>query len=287
MKWSNSEQMANTLSTPKLDEIGPWTEVKLDILKRYATEYSKILSAQESPSLYHAYIDAFAGAGKHISKTSGEMIPGSPTNALLVSPPFKHHFLIDLDATRVAGLREQVAGRSDVDVFEGDCNDILVSNVFPKLRFEDYRRGLCILDPYKLNLQWKVIKAAGDLRSLELFINFPVMDINRNVLHKDPSTVKPEDVSRMNALWGDESWRELMISSSGNLFGYEEKTGTNEILADAFRERLRKVAGFKKVPKPLAMRNSTNAIVYYLFFASHKGTAEQIVEWIFEKYSQK
>jgi hypothetical protein len=34
---------------PKIDEIGPWTEVKLDILKRYAVEYSKILSNQRTP----------------------------------------------------------------------------------------------------------------------------------------------------------------------------------------------------------------------------------------------
>ena len=47
----------------KIDEIGRWTEVKLDIIKRYATEYSKILSNQKHPPFYHVYRDAFAGAG--------------------------------------------------------------------------------------------------------------------------------------------------------------------------------------------------------------------------------
>jgi hypothetical protein len=50
----------------KIDEIGPWTEVKLDILKRYATEYSRILSSQKNPPFFHVYIDAFAGAGFHL-----------------------------------------------------------------------------------------------------------------------------------------------------------------------------------------------------------------------------
>ena len=51
------------MDSPRIDEIGPWTEVKLDILKRYAVEYSKILSSQQNPSFFHVYIDAFAGTG--------------------------------------------------------------------------------------------------------------------------------------------------------------------------------------------------------------------------------
>ena len=61
---------------PKIDEIGPWTEIKLDILKRYATAYSTILSKQKN--LAHVYIDAFAGTGFHLSKTTREMVRGSP-----------------------------------------------------------------------------------------------------------------------------------------------------------------------------------------------------------------
>src|SRR5205814_1320325 len=96
----------------RIDEVGPWTEVKLDLLKRYAVEYSKILTNQSG--LQHAYIDAFAGAGVHVSRTTNEMIPGSPTNALLVQPPFSDYYLIDLDGTRVEQLRKTIGDRPDV-----------------------------------------------------------------------------------------------------------------------------------------------------------------------------
>jgi len=33
----------------RFDEIGYWSEIKLEILKNYAAEYSKILSAQKKP----------------------------------------------------------------------------------------------------------------------------------------------------------------------------------------------------------------------------------------------
>lgn len=59
----------------KLDEIGYWSEIKLDIIREYAAAYSRILTAQKSPTLYHIYIDAFAGAGLHVSKSTGEFIP--------------------------------------------------------------------------------------------------------------------------------------------------------------------------------------------------------------------
>jgi tRNA A37 threonylcarbamoyladenosine dehydratase len=90
----------------------------------------------------------------------------------------------------------------------------------------------------------------------------------------------------MNAYWGDESWRDVAYEKSDpDLFGNTDlEKVSNETLAAAFRDRLRTVAGFPKVPKPLAMCNSKGSIVYYLFFASQKGTAESIVKYIFEKF---
>jgi len=61
------------------------------------------------------------------------------------------------------------------------------------------------------------------------------------------------------------------------------KQGNDKIVA-AFRQRLKKIAGFQFVPNPLPMKNSTNAVVYYLFFASQKPVAEKIITDIFSKY---
>jgi three-Cys-motif partner protein len=277
------------MAGPKIDEIGPWSEVKLDIVRRYAVEYSKILSNQRDPQLFHIYIDAFAGAGYHLSETSGEMVMGSPLNALVVNPPFREYHLIDLDGDKAQGLRKIVGDRSDVHIYPEDCNEVLPRKIFPRVRFEDYRRGLCILDPYGLHLDWKVIQTAGLMKSLDVFINFPIYDININVLHHDPKTVLPIHVEGMNAYWGDESWRTIAYEESDpDLFGRTafEKV-SNERVAAAFRERLKTIAGFRRVPEPLAMRNSKGSVVYYLFFASQKGTAENIVKYIFQQFGSQ
>jgi three-Cys-motif partner protein len=274
------------MAGPKIDEIGPWSQVKLDILQRYAVEYSKILSSQKNPSFFHVYIDAFAGTGFHLSKETGQMVLGSPLKALAVRPPFREYHLIDLDGDKIDGLNEMIGKRPDVFLHKGDCNHVLTTKVFPRVRRQDFRRGLCILDPYGLTLDWKVIREAGAMQSLDIFINFPIYDININVLHHDPKTVLPAHSERMNAYWGDESWRDVAYErSEPDLFGNTDlEKVSNEKFAAAFRERLRTTAGFKKVPEPLAMRNSKGSTVYYLFFASQKGTAENIVKYIFEKF---
>lgn len=51
--------------------------------------------------------------------------------------------------------------------------------------------------------------------------------------------------------------------------------------------RLKEVAGFRFVAEPLPMKNGTNAVVYYLFFACKHPVAEKIITAIFNKYRQR
>jgi len=270
------------------DEIGPWSEVKLDIIRDYAQAYSRILTKKEI--FYHIYIDAFAGAGINRSRTTGKFIPGSPLNALWVKPPFREYHFIDLDNAKVDAL-EQIAGeRQKVYIYHGDCNEILLRQVFPRVPWEEYRRALCVLDPYGLHLNWTIIETAGEMRSIEIFLNFPIMDMNRNVLHRALEKVNPEQLQRMNAFWGDESWRECIYMSQEDLFGetHNHKVQcANKIVAEAFRQRLQSVAGFEYVPEPVAMRNSKGATLYYLFFAAQQPVAANIVMDIFNKYRRE
>lgn len=273
----------------KFDEIGYWSEIKLDIIKEYASAYSKILAAQRQPKLYHVYIDGFAGTGANISKRSQEYVLGSPLNALVVRPKFREYHLIDVNRSKTTVLDklvEALGEKEAVSTYAGDCNGILLQKVFPRVRYEDYHRGLCVLDPYGLHLKWEVIQTAGRMRSIDMFLNFPVMDINRTVIWRDPTGVRPSDIKRMDDFWGDRSWKEVAYSTTKDLFSYPEKED-NEAIAEAFRKRLQEVAGFSHVPHAMPMRNSKGSVVYYLFFASQKPVAARIIEKIFHKHGGK
>lgn len=268
----------------QFDVIGYWSEIKLEIHKEYAKAYSIILSAQKDPALHHTYIDAFAGAGMHLTKETQGFVLGSPLNALKVQPPFREYHLIDIKPEKVENLRKMIGNRTDVSVYEGDCNNILLEKVFPRVEYQNYKRGLCILDPYGLDLNWSVIYKAGQMKTLDIFLNFPVADMNRNVLWRNPDKVEDPQKERMNAFWGDSSWYDAAYRTDINLFNVPQKQ-SNDDIAKAFQKRLKEVAGFARVPQPMPMRNSKGAIVYYLFFASQKNTAENIVVDIFRKYA--
>lgn len=90
-------------------------------------------------------------------------------------------------------------------MYEADCNDVLLTTVFPRARFRDYKRALCLLDPYALNLKWEVLRTAGHDGGIEIFLNFMIMDMNMNVLKHDRSKVQEEQAARLTSFWGDES----------------------------------------------------------------------------------
>jgi three-Cys-motif partner protein len=120
-----------------------------------------------------------------------------------------------------------------------------------------------------------------------MFLNFPVMDMNRNAIWKNPEQAPQGGIERMTRFWGDESWKHAAYAGSAQykLFSPPDRIKQgNEAIVAAFRKRLKEVAGFKAVPKPLPMKNSNNAVVYYLFFASQKDVAQKIIDDIFKKF---
>jgi three-Cys-motif partner protein len=188
-----------------------------------------------------------------------------------------------MNAARAKRL-QSMGDEENVTVYQGDCNEVLLREVFPQCRYEDFRRALCLLDPYELNPNWEVVETAGRMRSIEIFLNFMIMDANMNVLWKKPDSVAPDQAHRMTKFWGDDSWRAAAYRTEQGLFGPMEEKTTNEAVVAAYRKRLKEVAGFKYVPEPLPMCNTRGAVVYYLFFASQNPTGNKIAEHIFKKY---
>lgn len=266
----------------KFDEIGAWSELKIEIVRKYATAYSTVLSAQRQFRTY--YIDGFSGPGEHRRKETLERVLGTPIEVLKVTPKFDEYHFVDLDGAKIAHLKRQVGARKDVKTYDGDTNEVLPQQVFPIIRYDLYRRGLCLLDPYGLHLDWAVLEAAGRSKTIEIFLNFPVADMQRNVFWHNPAGVDSADIDRMNRFWGDESWRSVAYRVEPDLFGPQERRAEISGVIEAFRKRLKDVAGFTFVPKPIPMRNDQGAIVYFLFFASHNEIGARIANDLLKRH---
>lgn len=275
----------------KLDEIGIWSEIKLDIIKEYANTFTTIMKSQEWCKGY-VYIDAFAGPGIHISRQTGEFVQGSPLNALEIDNPFTEYHYIDIDKEKAETLKRLTGDRTNINIYQEDCNEVLVKKILPTLQYESKKRALCILDPYGLHLHWETIITAAKLRTTEIFLNFPLMDMNRNVLHKDLLSADPDQIERMNKFCGTDEWQEILYEEAKqlSLFGDTDRikiVNSNIKLGEWFKkERLQKVAGFKFVPEPMLMRNSKGGPLFFLFFASHNETGKKIVTDIFNKHTK-
>jgi three-Cys-motif partner protein len=274
------------------EAIGLWTEIKLQIIREYAAAYTTILKEQSWCRGY-AYIDAFAGVGEFVAKEDQErLIPGSPMNALNVPNKFTEYHFIDIEKSKIDRLRELTADRPEkksIHFYVGDANQVLCKKIVPKFPYSSFKRALCILDPYGVDIEWATIASLAPIKTMDVFINFPLMDINRNAALKKLETADPQQCSRLTKIWGDESWKQLAYVEQGGLFNASvliKKIRGNETLKLGFRERLKKRAGFSCVPDPILMTNTVGGPLYFLFFASQKRVAQNIAQYIFENYRE-
>lgn len=132
-----------TQSPFEFDEIGAWSELKLEIVEKYGSAYTNAL---KNSGLKKYYIDGFSGPGAHVSKKTRAVVEGSPARALKVTPPFDGYYFIDLNPEKTDYLRSTCGNRSDVDIRTGDCTEILTRDLLPKIQYKHRNRALCLLD---------------------------------------------------------------------------------------------------------------------------------------------
>jgi three-Cys-motif partner protein len=72
----------------QFDEIGDWSKLKLEIVEKYGSAYTRAF--RKWPRIRKYYIDGFSGAGVHVSKDTKVHVEGSPSRALRISPSFDH-----------------------------------------------------------------------------------------------------------------------------------------------------------------------------------------------------
>ena len=274
------------------DVVGPWSEDKLNLLRDYLRAYTKIMHKQDWCRGYH-YVDAFAGTGKPRARDEERYIDGSPRVALSIAEPYQFHSytFIEKDlrrAQQLQGLVEEFPDRR-IYIYQGDCNELLKTRVVPNIRYDDFQRGLVFLDPFSMDLEWETLENIARAGSLEVFINIPIMALNRTALPNDPYTITEAQIERNARFWGIPDWRESfdIYEVVPGLFGPEmikPHRGTGKRLGNLYKRRLQTV--FRYVTDPLVMTNSKNAPLYALIFAGHNETGARIMRDIFSHFER-
>jgi len=278
-----------------LDKIGEWSKVKLEVIEAYISFYMKIMKAPNQADYFRTlYIDAFAGAGFNISREGGDKVPGSTMKALAIKPTFDEYIFIEKNPSKVQLLRSHCSSFSHAktEVHEGDCNDILTRDLFPRFRQNKRLRAVLLVDPYGLQYDWDVIAEAGATKAVDLILNFPMMGAQRAGFWRNPDELPTSLRRRFQRTWGADKWSEAYTEVPNLLandpdYGPElVKKGCREI-AEILRKRIRDNAGFKHVAQPHPSKNNRGSILFFLFLASQKPVAEKVMNYIVQKQSEK
>ncbi len=271
---------------------GQWTIEKLNILERYLDAYT---TALKNTPFELWYIDAFAGTGsiKLPAEQQGDVtafIKGSAKRALGINDkPFNKLVFVEKDSSLRRDLYSLKQNNPDKDI------QVLNSDANLYLSTLDHnwsgRRGVLFLDPFSTQVKWETIEKVASFQALDMWLLFPVSAISRML----PKSRLPDDiddgwVSRLNAVFGDQSWRDLYKTSSQlDMFDPPKKErdpGVDE-LCEIYKNKLSKLFGNRYLDRSRILKNSNNAVLFeFLFCAGHpKGAkiAKDIAKHILDK----
>ncbi len=255
---------------------GPWTEQKLEILRRYLDAYT---TALKNRLFSLVYVDAFAGEGtwQPNSEYQGnvygefrELHDGSARIALGVSDKqFDRLVLIEKEqkrSARLEAIKKEFPDRN-IEIVNSDAN-VALPWVCDSLSNRD--RAVVFLDPYATEVSWETVEALAKTQKIDCWILFPLSAIARMMPRQGEP---PEEWKRkLDKIFGDRShWADFyqpsrQLSMLGDEPQLVRHQGSEQI-ATRYRERLESV--FSRVaPSPRTLVNSTNAPLFELFFAA-------------------
>ena len=281
--------MSLKVGPPRSDDIGPWSQEKLDLLEKYLVAYAIIMNKQKKSWLkaFH-YIDAFAGSPYQFAKDLQDYIAGSSIRALQTVPHFDCLWFIELSPWRIDKLNCLKEDYPDcqIKIYRNDCNQIIQKELVNTITLPSKQRGLIFLDPYGLQVQWDSIIALSEAGTFDVFINFPVMAITRLLPKKGLPDSKT--VNKIRKIIGDDEWLNIFYKEDPQMqiFGEDPQIVRSSVraneLALIYTKKLKKI--FSHVSDPIIMYNSKNSALYALCVASHKKTAININNSIFKNH---
>ncbi len=249
---------------------GPWTQQKLEILRRYLDAYTTALKNQ--PFML-TYVDAFAGAGSYTDASDEyeefhELHRGSAQIALDIDDkPFDRFLFVESDPERIQSLQELAQGHPgrSIRIVEGDAN-LEIPNFCNGMNESD--RAVVFLDPYATQVSWATVESVAATRKIDCWILFPLMAVARMMpTEREPNEATSNQLDRI--FGGREHWLDSYQDSRQSSFLDEEprRERTQGSVSERYRERLRTV--FHSVAAARrTLRNSKNAPLFELFFAA-------------------
>lgn len=239
---------------------------KLTILRGYVHRFITSMRVKSWRALF--YIDLMAGPGKNKFEPSGAIMLGSPLIALTAPHSFTHYRFVEIDPHCADALnkRSSVSDRWDaIKIITDDCNEA-VDEIVEEIRVLDrpYIAGswpclsLAFLDPEGLELKWETVEKLGQMKRMDLIINFSTSGFLRNV----GQLIEKETSTRIDSFFGTPEWKDVYRKVA-------DKDGSHvrREMLDFYKKRLAAL-GYTIHPEERTFHNRNNTQIYTLIFAS-------------------
>lgn len=298
------------VNEPKENWGGEWTNQKLIAFEKYVRAYLTIMN---NYSFKTFYFDGFAGSGtvvlnrkqtdsneltqndlfenknfqdffidNNVYQGSAERIIRINTSDL--KPFFKYYF-IDKDSIAISELKQKLTLINDgksLEFINDDVNDAL-SKFSQELKQNRFNAALIFLDPFGMQINWSSIEQLRGTRS-DIWILVPTGVIINRLLENSGKLSHIKKLESFFGLTETEIQNEFYtIVENENLFGvvemgFEKNKNSIEKIANLYQKRLKTI--WKEVTKPMPLKNSKNATIFHLIFASNNKAALKIASYL-------
>lgn len=252
----------------KEDLIGRWSMDKLAFLEMYLPAYLRATRTSKQ----RFYIDGFAGKGKWVNRSTGEVVDGSAAIALRYADRFTHLYFVEYSQERAENLHrliEKHNAQSKATVFNGDCNEELPNII---KRINRFAPTFVFLDPSKDQLRWSTIEKIAPWKT-ELFILFP---LNMTLIRYLPrhGILKPWAYDHLDAVFGTRQWEDLYRTKHRGELAYS--------LLNLYTQRLQEL-GYEHVNVSRIFKNDYGQRLYYMIWVGKHPIGKKIMDKVFEQ----
>ena len=230
------------------------------------------------------YLDLFAGDHENLSRTTREVIIGSPGVALDAEPPFAKTVLFELPAQAArleAQLRTDFPNR-DLEVVPGDCNETVPPTLLRLKREQwDWAPTFALVDQYAAEVRWSTLQQIARFKrsetsKAELWLLFAHSMLPRGLASDDVEAVERFS-QRITAMYGTDRWRDPYRGRQLGIMGARE---LREQLLNLMRWRIEKELGYRAT-HAFEMKNTQGGPLYSMVLATDHDAGERIMRHIY------
>lgn len=255
---------------------GAWTEIKLDILRKYLEFYTKALSKQGFELLY---IDAFAGTGSRMETLPSVPIlgqeeekislDGSARIALNIEHKFDRYLFIETNSKRIRELEKIRAEFRNIyiEIKNADANRVITELASKPIWDCNKFRGVIFIDPYGMEVSWETLKAIVTTESFDVWYLFPISGVCRQAA-LDHTKMEEYKKEALDKLFGTREWENAFYEKRTQRGFFETTENTVRKLTIKQMEewvsnRLKTIFPYVSAPVVLP---ATGAQLYSLYF---------------------